>query len=78
MPHSNPLLESPSSGDAEALRPHLERISPEQQKIMYEAGDAVTAIYFPTSAIVSLVVSLSTGETIEAAMVGRDGAVGVA
>ena len=27
--------------------------------------------------IISLVVSLSTGETIEAAMIGRDGAVGI-
>jgi CRP-like cAMP-binding protein len=76
MPHSNLLLGSLSSGDAEAIRPHLKLVSLEQRKILYEAGDAVTAVYFPTSAIVSLVVSLSTGETIEAAMVGRDGVVG--
>jgi CRP-like cAMP-binding protein len=35
-------------------------------------------VYFPTTAIVSLVVSLSTGETVEAAMVGKDGVVGAA
>jgi CRP-like cAMP-binding protein len=33
-------------------------------------------VYFPTTAVISLVVSLSTGEMIEAAMVGRDGVVG--
>jgi CRP-like cAMP-binding protein len=35
-------------------------------------------VYFSTNAIVSLVVGLSTGETLEAAMVGKDGAVGSA
>jgi hypothetical protein len=33
-------------------------------------------VYFPYDAIVSLVVTLSTGEMIEAAMVGRDGVIG--
>ena len=78
MPHSNLLLGSLSSGDAEVLRPHLRPVALEQQKILSEAGDTVTSVYFPTSAIVSLVVSLSTGETIEVAMVGRDGVVGAA
>src|SRR6201999_2664419 len=32
----------------------------------------------PTTAVVSLVVTLATGETTETAMVGRDGAVGIA
>jgi hypothetical protein len=40
------------------------------------AGDKVTDIYFPTGAIVSLVAGLSSGEIIEAAMVGKDGVVG--
>ena len=39
--------------------------------ILFEAGDAIEVAYFPTSAIISLVVGLSTGEMIEAAMVGR-------
>jgi CRP-like cAMP-binding protein len=77
MPNSsNLLLASLSAGDAAALRPHLKSIHLEQQKILYDAGDKVTVVYFPTSAIVSLVVTLSTGEMIEAAMVGRDGVVG--
>ncbi|HJS63187.1 MAG TPA: Crp/Fnr family transcriptional regulator [Pseudolabrys sp.] len=38
----------------------------------------MSAVYFPYDAIISLVVTLSTGELIEAAMVGRDGVVGAA
>ena len=43
---------------------------------MFEAGGEVSAIYFPTGAIISLVVGLSSGEMVEAAMVGKDGVVG--
>jgi hypothetical protein len=35
-------------------------------------------LYFPISAVVSLVVTLATGETTEAAMVGKDGGIGIA
>jgi hypothetical protein len=42
---------------------------------LYETGATVDQVYFPTGAVISLVVGLSTGEMIEAAMVGRDGVV---
>jgi CRP-like cAMP-binding protein len=42
----------------------------------FEAAESVSAVYFPYDAIISLVVTLSTGEVIEAAMVGRDGVIG--
>ncbi|KJC56629.1 cyclic nucleotide-binding protein [Bradyrhizobium sp. LTSPM299] len=77
MPNSNNLLlASLSESDAAALQPHLKSIYLEHEKILFEAGEEVAAIYFPTGAIISLVVGLSSGETIEAAMVGKDGVVG--
>ena len=42
------------------------------------AGDAISVVYFPTTSVISLVVALSSGEMVEAAMVGRDGIVGAA
>jgi hypothetical protein len=36
------------------------------------------ATYFPTSAVVSIVVTPSSGQVAEAAMVGRDGVIGAA
>ena len=77
MPRPNALLASLSSGDAAALQPHLRRVELQQKSVLYNAGDAVNAVYFPTSAVISLVVTLITGETTEAAMVGNDGAVGM-
>jgi CRP-like cAMP-binding protein len=77
MPHSsNLLLASLSPSDAVALQPHLKSTHLEQQRILVEAGDAIKAIYFPVNAVVSIVVALSTGELVEAAMIGRDGVVG--
>jgi CRP-like cAMP-binding protein len=48
----------------------------EQHEVLFEADERIRHVYFPTTAVVSLVVTLSTGEMVEAAMVGRDGVVG--
>ena len=72
----NLILASLSESDAAALRPHLKSVHLDHERVLFEAGDKVTDIYFPTGAIVSLVVGLSSGEIIEAAMVGKDGVVG--
>lgn len=54
----------------------MKSIHLEHEKVLFEVGGRVTDIYFPTGVIISLVVGLSSGETIEAAMVGKDGIVG--
>jgi CRP-like cAMP-binding protein len=76
MAHRNLLLASLSQSDASALEPHLKHVPLEQEQILFEAGDSIQRVYFPTSGIISLVIALSTGEMIEAAMVGKDGIVG--
>jgi CRP-like cAMP-binding protein len=79
MPHKdNLLLASLSPGDLAALQPHLKLVHLEQEQVLFEAGDTIDATYFPTSAVVSIVVVLSSGEVVEAAMVGRDGVIGAA
>jgi CRP-like cAMP-binding protein len=76
MSAQNLLLASLSASDAAAIQPHLKPIRLEHRKILFEMGNPVDAVYFPTTAIISLVVGLSSGEMVEAAMVGRDGVVG--
>ena len=46
-----------------------------QHDVVFDVHDAVGEIYFPTNAVISLVVPLSTGEIVETAMVGRDGVI---
>jgi CRP-like cAMP-binding protein len=72
----NLLLASLSVADFKLLEPHLRPLELQQHKILFEAGQSVSTLYFPYDAVVSLVVTLSTGDVIEAAMVGRDGVIG--
>ena len=74
----NLLISSLEKTDFEALRPFLKVVTLEQTDVLNETGETISGVYFPFDAVVSLVVVLTTGETVEAAMVGRDGAVGAA
>lgn len=58
------------------LQPHLKPIELVQGTILFEVGQQIDRVYFPHSGIISLVVSLSSGEMIEAAMVGRESLIG--
>lgn len=72
----NNLLRLLSPSDLQPLTPHLRAAHFDQHHVLFEADEEVEQVYFPTSAVISLVVTLSTGEMIEAAMVGKDGVVG--
>ena len=76
-PKLNQLLVS--LPDAEWLRwkPQLERVKLELGQVLYEAGGLQSHVYFPTSAIVSLLYVLENGASAEIAVVGREGLVGV-
>src|SRR6266480_2872784 len=78
MPATNALLASLSVADMAALRPHLKAVDLLSKRLLYEQGATIREVYFPTGSVISLVVTLSTGEMVEAAMVGKDGAVGAA
>ena len=76
MPHrQNLLLASLSLSDMALLQPHLKLMQVKQHQVLFEAGGKVLTSYFPLTAIVSLVIGLSDGETVEVAMVGCDGVV---
>jgi CRP-like cAMP-binding protein len=72
----NLLLARLSPADFRLLEPHLKPTTFKQHTILFQADEEIRHVYFPTGAVVSLVVSLSSGETVEAAMVGMDGVVG--
>jgi CRP-like cAMP-binding protein len=77
MQRSNAILASLSASDTASLQPHLQHIHLQQKTVLYETGELVKEVYFPVNAVISLVVTLATGETTESAMVGNDGAVGM-
>jgi CRP-like cAMP-binding protein len=60
------------------LFPHLEPISLPLGKVLYESGDALRHVYFPTDSIVSLLYVMENGASAEISVVGNDGIIGVA
>ena len=73
--HLLAVLPKPESG---RLLPHLELVPLPLGKALYESGDTVNYVYFPTTAIVSLLYELEDGASAEIAVVGNEGIVGIA
>jgi CRP-like cAMP-binding protein len=72
----NSFLSSLSEGDLTALRPHLREIKLEQGKVLFEEGSRIEHQHFPVGGVVSFVVMMSDGNSVEAGMLGKDGVVG--
>lgn len=72
----NRLLNQLSQEEFDRLEPHLNLTTFKQRTLLFEAEQEIEHVYFPTSGVVSLVVTLESGGTVEAAMVGSDGVVG--
>ncbi|WOH53513.1 Crp/Fnr family transcriptional regulator [Bradyrhizobium sp. sBnM-33] len=72
----NLLLSQLSQDDFKRVEPFLKLTPFKQHSVLFEAEQEIKHVYFPEGAVVSLVVTLESGETIEAAMVGADGVIG--
>jgi CRP-like cAMP-binding protein len=72
------MLASLSQADFELIRPHLRSIDLKSQTVLARTGEAVTHVHFPHVGIISLVTRLLEGDSVEAAMVGRDTLFGAA
>jgi CRP-like cAMP-binding protein len=73
---TNHLLRVLPAADIEALRPHLENVELVREAVLVEAGSPLTHVYLPHSGVISMLVRLSQGQTVEVATVGRDGVFG--
>ena len=72
----NLMLASLPAEDFECIRPHLRAVELHHELVLARAGEVIPRVYFPHTGVISLVVSLSEGEMVEVAMIGRDGAFG--
>jgi CRP-like cAMP-binding protein len=77
-PEQNHILEALPPAERERLFPHLKLITLPLGGVLYESGDPQRHIYFPIDAIVSLLYVLRDGASAEIAVVGNDGAIGIA
>jgi len=77
-PQQNQILDALSPAARERLLLHLQVEALPLGMVLYESGDTLRHIYFPTDSIVSLLYVLEDGASAEIAVVGNDGAIGVA
>lgn len=76
-PSLNRILFNLPEKDYEKILPDLERVYLPRNEYVYQADDFMKYIYFPESAVISECQFLEDGKTIEVAMTGREGFVGV-
>jgi CRP-like cAMP-binding protein len=74
----NFLLASLPVDEFERVFAHLEPVELKLGKVLYESGDKLDYVYFPTTAIVSLLYIMENGATAEIGVVGNDGILGIA
>ncbi|MEA5601980.1 Crp/Fnr family transcriptional regulator [Nostoc sp. UHCC 0252] len=73
----NKLLAALPASDYERLVPHLKPVPLPVQRILYEAAEPITHVYFPDKAVVSIVTTMEDGSTAEVGIVSNEGMVGI-
>ena len=73
----NFLLAALPDDEFARVQSKLEPLSFKLGEVLYESGDKMDYVYFPTTAIVSLLYVMENGATAEIGIVGNDGLIGV-
>ena len=76
-PGQNQLLAALAGPTLDRWREYLEPISLSLGQVLYESGSTLSHIYFPTTAVVSLLYVMENGASAEIAVVGQEGLVGI-
>src|ERR1700694_1900726 len=73
----NHLLAALPHAESQRWLPLLESVDLPLGEVLYESGTTLTHVYFPTTAIVSLLYVMENGASAEIAVVGNEGIVGI-
>jgi CRP-like cAMP-binding protein len=76
-PRDNHILAALPADECDRLFPHLSHVAMPLGQVLYESGETLRHIYFPTDCIVSLLYVMADGASAEIAVVGNEGVVGV-
>jgi CRP-like cAMP-binding protein len=74
----NRLLAALSPAERDRLVPHLKLVPMPLGKVLYESGDVMRHVYFPTDCIISLLYVMEDGASAEISVVGKEGLIGIA
>lgn len=76
-PRQNHLLDALLATDYDRLFPNLELVKLPLGEVLYEAGQQLKYVYFPTTSIISLLYVMENGASAEIAIVGNEGILGI-
>jgi len=76
-PKKNHLLAALPETEWQRWAPQLEWVEMPLGQVLYESGGTLKHVYFPTTAIVSLLYVMENGASAEIAVVGNEGVVGI-
>ena len=76
-PRKNQLLAALPAAEWERWLPQLEWVEMPLGQVLYESGTTLSHVYFPLTAIVSLLYVMENGASAEIAVVGNEGIVGI-
>ena len=77
-PRQNHLLAGLPAEERGRLMPNLELVPMPLGHVLYESGSELRHVYFPTTAIISLLYVMLDGASAEIGVVGNEGIIGVA
>ena len=77
IPQRNTLLAALPAEVQHRLFPYLELVSLPLGMVLYESGDTMRHVYFPTDSIISLLYVMENGASAEISVVGNEGLVGI-
>jgi len=73
----NHVLNAISASDREALEPHLKLVSLASGDVLFEPEQPADRVYFPNTAVLSVMMVMEDGRTVETDTVGNESAVGI-
>ena len=73
----NQIVAGLDKTDYKSFFSQLERVSFVLGERIYEADDPITYVYFPESAVFSMLATMEDGRTIEVGPIGKEGLVGL-
>jgi CRP-like cAMP-binding protein len=76
-PATNRLLAALPQDEYQRLLPNLKQVPLVFGEVIYEPGEQIRNVYFPTGGIISLLATVEDRATLEVGIVGREGMVGL-
>jgi hypothetical protein len=76
-PVGNKILLALPNSEYLSVRAHLEFVELPHHRVLHEPNESLHFVYFPNHGLLSLVVVMESGQTVEVGIVGKEGIAGI-